>query len=91
MVFHVLNRGARRRGLFSKDADFAAFDKVMHESMRVGPMRICAVCLMSNMGTESFGRTDTLNKRPERWQAKNSNGRRKASCPAGMTGDAVFA
>ena len=40
MVFHVLNRGARRRDIFSKDADFAAFEKVMHESMRVRPMRL---------------------------------------------------
>lgn len=48
MVFHVLNRGVGRRNLFDKDADFLAFERVIEETLRVRPMRICAYCLMSN-------------------------------------------
>jgi len=48
MVFHVLNRGVGRRNLFDKDADFLAFERVIEETLRVRPMRICAYCLLSN-------------------------------------------
>jgi hypothetical protein len=48
MVFHVLNRGVGRRTLFDKDADYLAFQRVMEETLRTRPMRICAYCLMPN-------------------------------------------
>ena len=48
MVFHVLNRGVGRRLLFTKDEDFAAFERVIEETLRTRPMRLCAYCLMSN-------------------------------------------
>jgi putative transposase len=48
MVFHVLNRGNDRRDLFSDEADFAAFLRVMKETQERSPMRILAFCLMSN-------------------------------------------
>jgi len=48
MVFHVLNRGVGRRTLFDKDGDFLAFEKVIQETLRTRPMRICAYCLMPN-------------------------------------------
>jgi REP element-mobilizing transposase RayT len=48
MVFHVLNRGVGRRNLFDKDSDFLAFERVLLETLRVRPMRVCAWCLMSN-------------------------------------------
>jgi len=48
MVFHVLNRGVGRRTLFDKDADFLAFERVIEETLRTCPMRICAYCLLSN-------------------------------------------
>lgn len=48
MVFHVLNRGVGRRMLFAKDEDFLAFERVVEESLRTRPMRLCAYCLMSN-------------------------------------------
>jgi putative transposase len=48
MVFHVLNRGVGRRTLFHKDADFLAFERVVEETLRTCPMRICAYCLLSN-------------------------------------------
>jgi putative transposase len=48
MVFHVLNRGVGRRTLFEKDADYRAFERVIEETLRTRPMRICAYCLMPN-------------------------------------------
>jgi len=48
MVFHVLNRGVGRRDLFEKQGDFLAFERVMPETLRVRPMRVCAYCLLSN-------------------------------------------
>ena len=48
MVFHVLNRGVGRMRLFEKDADYAAFERILAETLEVRPMRICAWCLMPN-------------------------------------------
>jgi putative transposase len=48
MVFHVLNRGVGRRTLFEKDGDYFAFERVIEETLRTRPMRICAYCLMPN-------------------------------------------
>jgi len=42
MVFHVLNRGVGRRTLFGKQEDFLAFERVLQETLRVRPMRVCA-------------------------------------------------
>jgi putative transposase len=48
MVFRVLNRGVGRRTLFDKAPDFLAFERVVEETLRTCPMRICAYCLLSN-------------------------------------------
>ncbi|MGA2702956.1 MAG: transposase [Isosphaeraceae bacterium] len=48
MVFHVLNRGAGRRVLFTKDDDFLAFERVVEETLRTRRMRLWAYCLMPN-------------------------------------------
>ena len=48
MVFHVLNRAVGRRTLFSKEADYLAFERVLEETLRTRPMRICAYCVMPN-------------------------------------------
>ena len=48
MVFHVLNRGVGRMRLFSKDADYAAFEGILEETLAVRPMRIVSYCLMPN-------------------------------------------
>lgn len=48
MLFHVLNRGVGRRTLFESDADYLALEKVLAETLRTRPMRICAYCLMPN-------------------------------------------
>ncbi len=47
MVFHVLNRGVGRLKLFGKDDDYAAFERVLEQTLAVRPMRICAYCVMS--------------------------------------------
>ena len=48
MVFDVLNRGVGRRTVFDKDGDYLAFERVIDETLRTRPMRICAYCLMPN-------------------------------------------
>jgi putative transposase len=48
MVFHVLNRGVGRMPIFKSKKDFEAFARVLDETLRVAPMRICAYCWMPN-------------------------------------------
>ena len=48
MVFHVLNRGVGRMKLFSKEADFEAFERCIQRTLESCPMRICAYCLLPN-------------------------------------------
>ena len=48
MVFHVLNRGVGRTKLFTKLADFEAFERIVEKTLQTCPMRICAYCLMPN-------------------------------------------
>jgi putative transposase len=48
MVFHVLNRAVGRRTLFSKEADYVAFERVLEETLRIRAMRICAYSVMPN-------------------------------------------
>lgn len=48
MVFHVLNRVVGRRTLFDKNADYAALERVLAETLHTHPMRICGYCLMPN-------------------------------------------
>jgi putative transposase len=39
-VFHVLNRAVGRSAILNTDDDYAAFEKVLAESMAVVPMRL---------------------------------------------------
>ena len=48
MAFHVLNRGVGRMRLFAKDADYAAFERVLEKTLETRPMRVAAYCLMPN-------------------------------------------
>jgi putative transposase len=48
MIYHVLNRGNGRRMLFSKDADFAAFVKLLAEALQRFEVDLLAYCLMGN-------------------------------------------
>ncbi len=46
VIFHVLNRGNNRDAIFSKDGDYAAFERVLAETAERVPVRILAYCLM---------------------------------------------
>ncbi len=48
MVFHVLNRGVGRWGIFEKDEDDAAFERVMAHALQAVPVRLLAYGLMPN-------------------------------------------
>jgi len=48
MVYHVLNRGVGRMRLFRDEADYAAWERVIEETLALAPMRICAYCWMPN-------------------------------------------
>jgi putative transposase len=48
LVYHVLNRGNGRRRLFYKDADYAAFLKLLGEAIDRVPTRVLGYCLMPN-------------------------------------------
>jgi putative transposase len=40
MIVHVLNRGNARDLIFEKEADYVAFESVLHETQEEVPMRI---------------------------------------------------
>ena len=48
MVFHVLNRANARARIFAKDGDYAAFERVLCETLVRKPMRILGYLVMPN-------------------------------------------
>jgi putative transposase len=48
LVFHVLNRGAKRTRLFETSADFKAFEHLLFESVDRVQILLLAYCLMPN-------------------------------------------
>lgn len=48
LVYHVLNRGAKRARLFDSTADYAAFEQLLAEATARVPMTVLAYCLMPN-------------------------------------------
>jgi putative transposase len=48
MLFHVLNRGVGRMQIFGTENDYHAFYRVVEQTLRVAPIRICAYCFMPN-------------------------------------------
>jgi putative transposase len=48
LVYHVLNRSVGKVHLFGKDADFAAFQRVMIEAHQRHPVRILSYCVLSD-------------------------------------------
>jgi len=49
-AYHVLNRAAGRRRIFAKDADYAAFERVLAEAVEraAGDVELLAYCVMGN-------------------------------------------
>ncbi len=48
IVYHVLNRANSREGIFLKDRDYVAFEKILLEAKEKFDMRILAFCIMPN-------------------------------------------
>jgi REP element-mobilizing transposase RayT len=48
MLFHVLNRGVGRMQIFRAEKDYDAFHRLVEQTLRVAPIRICAYCWMPN-------------------------------------------
>ncbi len=48
MVFHGLNRGVGRMRIFRAEKDYNAFQRVVEETLRVAPIRICAYGWLAN-------------------------------------------
>ena len=48
LVYHVLNRGNGRMGLFHKDEDFEAFERVLAEGLQRYAVDLLTYCLMGN-------------------------------------------
>ncbi len=47
-VYHVLNRAVARLPLFEKEADFAAFERVLALALERHPTRLLGYCIMPN-------------------------------------------
>jgi putative transposase len=48
VIYHVLNRANARISIFEKDADYAAFERILHEAVERFEMRLLTYCLMPN-------------------------------------------
>jgi len=48
IIFHCINRGNARSRIFDDDGDYAAFERVLGESLTRVPVRLLAYCLMPN-------------------------------------------
>ncbi|MHB1158142.1 MAG: transposase [Phycisphaerales bacterium] len=47
-VYHVINRGNSRMTIFDDDADYAAFERILTQTLDEAPMRLLGWCLMPN-------------------------------------------
>ena len=47
-LYHVLNRGNLRADIFRKEADFGAFEKILHEGLQIYQVELFSYQLMSN-------------------------------------------
>jgi len=47
-LYHALNRGNLRADIFKTDADFAAFEQILHEGLAIHDVELYAWQLMSN-------------------------------------------
>ncbi len=48
LVFHVVNRGAKKSRLFDSDRDYAAFERILAAAVRRFRIALIAYCLMPN-------------------------------------------
>ncbi len=48
LIYHALNRANARLPIFDSDADYVAFERVLHQAVARFDMRLLAYCLMPN-------------------------------------------
>jgi putative transposase len=48
LVFHIVNRAAKKLPLFDDDGDYAAFERIMREGLQRFQVAILAYCIMPN-------------------------------------------
>ena len=48
VIFHVLNRANARSTIFDDEADYAAFERVMSDTVELVSMRVLSYCVMPN-------------------------------------------
>jgi hypothetical protein len=48
LVYHMLNRAVARLALFEKEADYAAFERVLGEALQQHPTRLLSYAVMPN-------------------------------------------
>jgi putative transposase len=48
LIYHVLNRAVGRMRLFTRPADFAAFEQVLRDALQHHPIRLLGYCVMPN-------------------------------------------
>src|SRR5262245_51292055 len=48
LVFHVMNRGAKRALLFTSDSDYRAMEALLFSAKEITGMRLLAYCIMPN-------------------------------------------
>jgi hypothetical protein len=70
MVFRVRNRGVGRMRLFDDDDDWAAFERVLTETLEIQPMRVCAYCgLAFSVQPSAISREGTVHSRRQSCRA----------------------
>jgi len=47
-LYHALNRGNLRADIFRKEADFDAFERILHEGLQIYQIELFSYQLMSN-------------------------------------------
>ncbi|MFN9877176.1 MAG: transposase, partial [Planctomycetota bacterium] len=47
-LYHALNRGNLRATIFHKDADFEAFERILHEALQIHQVELYSYQLMPN-------------------------------------------
>jgi len=47
-LYHALNRGNLRVDIFRKEADFAAFERILHEGLQIYQIELFSYQLVSN-------------------------------------------
>ncbi len=93
-LYHALNRGNLRAGIFLKDADFAAFERILHEALQIYQVELYAYQLMSNhyhlvLRPLDEDKVSGTNK-PDAAPRRGKGVRTRKRCQDSITGDHVL-